>query len=235
MRCLPGDARVADRLDQLAHVVDRGAARRVDLLHVRRGAAGDLDARGADAAGRRGRALLAVEAARQDARDGGLADAARTAEQHRVRDAAHRDRIAQRGGDVLLAAHFGEALGSPFSRENLVAQCGGTLAGAGTSLMVLRSASPRCARRRTGACGAPRQDRRAPHPPLVRRCRCSLPGLTGFTKHRARAGPCDHASALRRAEARVGSGSERVKRPLPLRAHRARGMSRICKATLRSG
>jgi len=44
-----------------------------------------------------------------------------------------------------------------------------------------------------------------PRPPPSPRCRCSLPGLTGFTKHRARAGPCDHASALRRE----GQGNRR--------------------------
>ncbi len=81
---------VADRLDDLAHVVDAGAARGVDLLDVGRAALGDLDAGRADAAGRVRRALLAVQAAGDEAGEGRLADAARAGEQDRVGDAAAR-------------------------------------------------------------------------------------------------------------------------------------------------
>ncbi len=66
----------ADALAQLAHFVDAAVGRRVDLDHVHRGAAGDLQATGALAAGRGRRSLLAIQAARENARDGGLAGAA---------------------------------------------------------------------------------------------------------------------------------------------------------------
>jgi hypothetical protein len=108
---LAGRRRVADRGDQLAHVVDARAARRVDLLHVGRGARADLAARVALAARRVGGAFVAVQAAREDARERGLADAARAREQDRVRHAPGADRVAQRRRDVGLAADVVERCG----------------------------------------------------------------------------------------------------------------------------
>src|SRR5699024_7986698 len=54
--------------------------------------------------------LLAVQAAGQDAGAGGLAAAARTAEQVGVVDPARAQRLHQRFGDVFLADDIGEGL-----------------------------------------------------------------------------------------------------------------------------
>ena len=70
--------------------------------------------------------VLAVDGAVQDARDAGLAGAARTGEQVGVRRAAEPDRVAQRAGDVLLADHVLEALRAPAQVQRAV-----RLAGAG--------------------------------------------------------------------------------------------------------
>ena len=79
------DAEAGD--DDVADLVDLGVGGGVDLEHVHVAPFGDLDARVADPARIGGRALLAVEAARQDAGGGGLADAARAGEDERLRDA----------------------------------------------------------------------------------------------------------------------------------------------------
>ena len=106
---------VADRREerafaQVAGVVDAAVAGGVDLDDVdRAGAVGrEFAARVADAARVGRRALGAVQAAGQDARAGGLAAAARTAEQVGVVDAAGRQRLAQRLGDVVLPDDLGE-------------------------------------------------------------------------------------------------------------------------------
>ncbi len=148
--------RVAHRLDELAHVVHAGAAGRVDLAHVRRRPGGDLLARRALGAGLVRGALVAVEAAGQDAGQRGLADAARSGEQQGVRDPAGADRVAQRGRDVGLTRHLVEAARPPFSCQDFVAQQG----------VVRRVGASRIA-------GHPR-------PQLQARYRCFLPDLTGF-------------------------------------------------------
>ena len=82
---------------------------------------GDLDAGVARAARIGGRPLLAVQPAREDARGGRLADAARAREDERLGDAAARDGVAQRLRDAALADDVVEALGAPLAGENLVA------------------------------------------------------------------------------------------------------------------
>ena len=79
---------VADVLAQLAHFVDAAIGGRVDFDDVRRVAGGDFQAAGAHAAGLGGGSLDAVQAARENARDGGLAGAALSGEDVAVRDAA---------------------------------------------------------------------------------------------------------------------------------------------------
>ena len=106
---------VADRgeerpLAQVAGVVDAVVAGGVDLDDVdgARAVGRELAARVAHAARVGRRALRAVQRAGQDARAGGLAAAARAAEQVGVVDAAGRERRAQRLGDVVLADDLGE-------------------------------------------------------------------------------------------------------------------------------
>ena len=106
--------------DDLADLVDLRVGGGVDLEHVHVAPFGDLDAGVADAAGIGGRALFAVEAPRQDARRGGLADAARAGEHEGLGDAAAGDGVAQRLRDGALADHVFEALGPPLPGENLV-------------------------------------------------------------------------------------------------------------------
>ena len=64
--------------------------------------------------------LYAVQAARQNARDGGFAGAALAGKDVAVRDAVLRDRVLERGADVLLADQLRERLGPVFSGDDLV-------------------------------------------------------------------------------------------------------------------
>ena len=57
-----------------------------------------------------GAEIEAVERTREEARGRGLAGAARAGEEVRVTDAIFGDRVAQRGGDVVLADELREAL-----------------------------------------------------------------------------------------------------------------------------
>jgi hypothetical protein len=113
--------RVLHVLEQLARVVDLGARRGVDFDEVDEAALVDFLARGAHAARRGGDAGLAVEALGEDARDGGLADAARTREQERVMHAPLGQCITQRDPNVFLADEFGEGSRPPFARQREVA------------------------------------------------------------------------------------------------------------------
>ena len=151
--------RVANRLDDLAHVVDARAACGVDLLHVGRAPLDDLPAGRALGAGCVGGALLAVEAAREDSRQRRLADAARARQQYGVRHAVHANRVAQGRGDVLLANDVVEGAGSPLACENLVAHGGS---------VPLEWRGPEIA-------GHPRSQPKS-------RYRCFLPDLTEFTR-----------------------------------------------------
>ncbi|OLP62822.1 hypothetical protein BJM39_11975, partial [Salmonella enterica subsp. enterica serovar Javiana] len=104
---------VGRALAQVTGVVDTTVAGGVDLDDVDRAgaAAGEGHARVADTARVGGRALLAVEAARQDAGAGRLAAAAGAGEEVGVVDPAGAQRLHERLGDVLLPDHVGEGLG----------------------------------------------------------------------------------------------------------------------------
>ena len=106
----PRHRRVEGPLAQFPGVVHAAVRGGVDLDHVdaarpgrRQGHAGV-----ADPAGFGGGPVDAVQGAGQDAGAGGLAAAARAAEQVRVVDPAGAQRLAQRAGDVILALHLGE-------------------------------------------------------------------------------------------------------------------------------
>ena len=101
-------------LAQVAGVVDAAVRGRVDLDHVERAGAagGQLTARFALATrGVRG-ALRAVQAAREDARRGGLAASARPGEQVRVRHAIRAQRRLERLRHVFLADHLIKGVGA---------------------------------------------------------------------------------------------------------------------------
>ena len=81
---------------------------------------GDLEARGALAARRRRRSFHAVQTARHDARDRGLAGSALAGEDVAVGDALARDGVFQRRADVLLADQLVEALRAVLAGDDLV-------------------------------------------------------------------------------------------------------------------
>ena len=64
--------------------------------------------------------MNAVQAARHNARDGGLAGAALAGKDVAVRDAILRDRVFERGLDVLLIDHVLKRLGAVFARYDLI-------------------------------------------------------------------------------------------------------------------
>ena len=100
-------------LDELPHRLDAVVRRGVELDEVVERAFGDGDAVLARAVGLTvGAEVQAVQRPRQQAGGGRLAGAARAREEVRVTDAILGDRVAQRGGDVVLADQFGEALRS---------------------------------------------------------------------------------------------------------------------------
>jgi hypothetical protein len=83
-----------------------------------------ISTQGSQAARLGGRPLLAVEAPRQDARGGRLADAARPREDERLGDPLGRDGIAQRLRDAALADHVFEALRAPLAGQDLIGHGG---------------------------------------------------------------------------------------------------------------
>ncbi len=98
-------------LDELAHRFDAVVRRRVELDEVVERSIGERETVLALAArltvGPRSRQFSATG---EQARRRGLAGAARTREEVRVTDAVFGDRVAHRGGDVVLADQFREAL-----------------------------------------------------------------------------------------------------------------------------
>ena len=121
----PDGRHVARVVEDLAHVVDAGVRRGVELEQIDEAAGVDVDARGAGAARRRGDAVGdAVEALGEDPRDRRLADAARAGEQVGVMQAVARERIGQRRDHVLLPDELAERLRPPLAGEYLVAHPG---------------------------------------------------------------------------------------------------------------
>ncbi len=112
---------VADVLAQLAHFVDAAIGGRVDLDHVhascRRRFRGNWRTR--RRASRVG-PLIAVQAARQNARDGGFAGAALARKNVAVRDALLRDGVFERGLDVFLADQLRKRLRPVFPGDDLI-------------------------------------------------------------------------------------------------------------------
>ena len=158
------DRRVADRVVDLAHVVDAVVRGGVHLDHVDVPALHDrlavhaehrhLDGRPGD----RAVGQFVIERAREDARGRGLADAAHAGEDPGLRDAAGLERVRDRAHHGVLADQVVEGRRPVFAREHAV--------GAG---------------RRRGA--APSRARSLG----VRRCRivtCASPGCVG--RHRCR-------------------------------------------------
>src|SRR6202167_4140212 len=111
---------IAQVFDNRAGVVDLAVGGAVDFDYVERAPLANLDTGRAFAARLWGWPFFAVEAARQDTRGGGFADAADAGEEEGVRDPATLQCLPERAGDVLLADQLGEALGAPFARQHQV-------------------------------------------------------------------------------------------------------------------
>ena len=116
--------RVLHVLEQLAGLLDLGARRGIDLDQVDEATRVEFLAAAALPARLGANARLAVECLGEDARDGGLADAARTREEVGVVQAALLERVDQRLDHVLLADQFGEAARAPLAGQDLVAHRG---------------------------------------------------------------------------------------------------------------
>ena len=183
----PGAGGVLHIVEQFAHVVHAGARRRVHLDQVNEVAGVHLAAGGAFAARRGADALFAVEAFGEDARDGGLADAARAGEQVGVVQAAHFQRVFQRADDMALADDLLEVARAPFARQYLVTH-----------------RAVRC-----GLVASPPQQRFSG---TREDCyRCFLPNLAGLAVPR-----CKGAAAKgRRYYARFGRQKHAARRPPP--------------------
>ena len=109
----PGDRRIERPLAQIPGVIHAAVRGGVDLDHIEaaRPVRGQRDTRLALAARVRGRPFGAVQRAGQDPRAGRLAAAPRPAEQVGMVHPAGAQRLAERLGDVVLAAHLGERRG----------------------------------------------------------------------------------------------------------------------------
>ena len=108
---------------QFANLVDAAIGGSVDFDYIHGISGANLGAGFADSA-RLGDRLVrraAVQRHRQNARHGGLSDAAVTAENVAVGGAALLDGILQGAGYVFLPDDFGEFLGTVFAGEDLIA------------------------------------------------------------------------------------------------------------------
>ncbi len=112
--------RVLCALDEVAHVADAVVARRVNFCDVRGTLARGDEACLAFAARLAILGREAVHRAREDACRGGLARAARAAEQIGVCRAIRRNLMLQRCGDMLLPNHFRKADGAVLAVERAI-------------------------------------------------------------------------------------------------------------------
>ena len=101
-------------VSKLAHIVNAVVARRIQLGHIQvSGTPGGQATAGiTHPAWGGGRSLFAIQRARQDARRGGFAAAARSGKQIRMVDTAGVQRHRKRAGDVLLAYNLTKRCGT---------------------------------------------------------------------------------------------------------------------------
>ena len=199
------------RLDDLAHVVDAGAAGGIHLDHVGMAVGQDADAVGADAARVGGRAAGAVRAdavqrAGDDAGGGGLADATDAGEHEGMGDAADGEGVAQRAHHRLLPDQVVEGGRAVFARQHAVRRGVDRFRRRDRQRVAeqARALRRRAALRLVGGSSWNRPDMRGGHlcrprrPPrafvatakvggrqttrAVTRCGCFLPDLTGLAR-----------------------------------------------------
>ena len=126
--------------------VDAVVAGAVDFEHVHGGAGGDFAAAVAGVAGINGGAGFAIEAFGEDPGGGGFSGAAGADKEVGVGDAVALDGTGQGIGDMGLAHHVGEALGTVFAGDDFVCHkipCGMNLsASSGDPARARRSTAP---------------------------------------------------------------------------------------------
>ncbi|GFI53715.1 hypothetical protein IMSAGC022_00307 [Alistipes sp.] len=105
-------------LDEVADVVDRVVRGGIELVYVQRAVVVEAAARLALVAGLCADGVLAVYRLGEDAGAGGLAHAARSAEQVGVRQLSALDRVFERRGYMFLSDDRCECRGTVFSRRN---------------------------------------------------------------------------------------------------------------------
>ncbi|VUD69780.1 hypothetical protein MET9862_00338 [Methylobacterium symbioticum] len=144
------DGGVADAVDDAAHVVDAGMRGGVHLQHVHVPGFHDRLAVQAEFRHRHGGAGIGragteiVQPAGEDARRGGLADAAHARQHPGLRDAAGCESVAQRAHHGALADQVVEILGPVLAREHPVGRGrGGLGAESGKPRRVVRGAGAR--------------------------------------------------------------------------------------------
>ena len=138
---------------QLAHLVDLGVRRRVDLEQIDEAPGVNLNARRAGVAGLRRDPGLAIQAFRQDARKRGLAHASRAGEEIGVVQPLMLERVPKCAHDMLLPHKAREIPRPPLAGKDLIAH---------RSNRIVRRARPPA----LAATG----------------CGCFLPDLTRFTR-----------------------------------------------------
>jgi len=116
----PTARRVLDIVQQLAGILDLGAAGGVDLDQVDETPFIDFAADRAGPAGRGGDTGFAVQAFGDDARDGSLAYTARAGEQLGMVQALVVQRVDQGLEHMGLADHFAKRARTPFTCKNLI-------------------------------------------------------------------------------------------------------------------
>ena len=118
------DRGVAGAVQEVAHVGDACAGGGIEFQHIRVAAGHDGLAMVAGRVEMDGRGVVAlariVEAAGEQARRGGLADAAHASEHEGMGNAARLERVRERADHGLLADQVGEEAGPVFAGENLI-------------------------------------------------------------------------------------------------------------------
>ncbi len=107
---------VLNVVQQLAGILDLRSRRRIHFDQVDEAAFCNLSARITLATGLGANAHLAIEAFREDARDGGLADTSCASEQIRMMQTLVVQRVNESLEHMLLPCHVLEGLGTPLAR-----------------------------------------------------------------------------------------------------------------------
>ena len=111
---------IADIFDDLANLIDAAIGRTVDFENVDRIALGNLLTLSADAARSRGWTIIAIQRLGENARECGLARAARAGEEVGVVQALRLEGVHEGRHHVLLADDLLEGPGTPLSGQDLV-------------------------------------------------------------------------------------------------------------------